>query len=109
MTQKEIENSLEGGWQNLKSNYLWIFYPLSDGQRNGTVADNNTPVGSRFFNYEINIEDDENIIIDLIIVGKKTPHRIIFLTDKIIEIYNLPIDNVGNVQNDSTVLNKVSP
>ena len=66
MTQKEIENILEGMWQNLKSNYLWIFYPSSDGQRKGIVADNNRPVGGRSFDYEINMIDDENIIIDLI-------------------------------------------
>ena len=108
MTQTEIEKSLIGMWQNLKTNYLWSFYPLSDGQRNGIIVDDNRPVGGRLFNYEIIATAGEDIFIDLVVVGIRTQHKVVFLADKIIEIYNPPIDNGGNVQIESIILNKVS-
>ena len=108
MTQTEVENSLIGMWQNLNSRYLWSFYPLSDGQRSGIVVDDNRPVGGRTFYYDAIVSDEENIYVDLIIGGLRTQHRIVFLADKIIQIYNPPIDNAGNAQSESIVLNKVS-
>ncbi|MGN6604535.1 MAG: hypothetical protein ACTHK8_18900 [Ginsengibacter sp.] len=110
MTQSEVEKALEGMWQNLKSNYLWSFYPLSDGQRIGIVVDNNRPVGARTFWYNITVTD-EDIFIDITVGGLWTKNKILFLADKKIQIINPPLDNSSDAQSapvESIVLDKVS-
>jgi len=108
MIQSDFEELLTGMWQNPTSNYLWSFHPLSDGQRNAIVVDDNRPVGGRSFWYEVAIKDD-NIFIDLIIGGVRSQHKIILLSERIIKFFDPPFDNAENAPDVSIVLNKVAP
>jgi hypothetical protein len=108
MTQSDAEKLLTGMWQNLKSHYLWSFYPLSDGQRNGIVVDNNRPVGGTTFWYEVSVTDNDTIFINFVIGGKGRQCKIVLLSENIIQLFEPPFDNDQQTPDGSIILNKVS-